>query len=155
LQRERLSSNPDVETFSTPRRLAVVARAISKSQPDTREQLTGPATKVAFNNGQPMPPAIAFAKKAGVDVSALERISTPKGEYLSATVMRKGRAAAEVLSEMLPKEVASLYWAKNMYWRAGKPERFVRPVRWIVALLDNEIVPLEFAAIRAGNKSRG
>src|SRR5262249_32440518 len=119
LQRERLSSNPEVEGFSTPRRLAIVARAVSKLQPDTREQLTGPATKVAFNNGQPLPPAVAFAKKAGVDVSALERISTPKGEYLSATVMRKGRAAAEVLSELLGKEIASLYWAKNMYWRAG------------------------------------
>ena len=62
--------------------------------------------------------------------------STPKGDYLCATITKKGRAAAELLSEALPKEIAALYWAKNMYWRAGKPERFVRPVRWMVALLD-------------------
>jgi glycyl-tRNA synthetase beta chain len=155
LQREHLSTRPEIQAFSTPRRLAVLVRAISKSQPDTQEQLKGPASNVAFSNGQPLPPAHAFASKAGVDVAALQRRSTPKGEYLWATVTRKGRSAAEVLSELLPKEIASLYWAKNMYWRAGKPERFVRPVRWIVALLDGEIVPLEFAAIRAGKKSRG
>ena len=85
----------------------------------------------------------------------MEKISTPKGEYLAATVTRKGRAAADVLSEALPKEIASIYWAKNMYWRAAKPERFVRPVRWIVALLDDEVVPIEFAGIGAGKKTRG
>ena len=72
-----------------------------------------------------------------------------------ATVTRKGRKAAEILAEALPKEIAGIYWPKNMYWRAGKPERFVRPVRWIVALLDGEVIPLEFAGIRAGKHSRG
>ncbi len=60
-----------------------------------------------------------------------------------------------MLAAELPKEVLALYWAKNMYWRAGKPERFVRPVRWVVALLDSAIVPLEIAGIAAGNPSRG
>jgi glycyl-tRNA synthetase beta chain len=155
LQRERLANGSAIEAFSTPRRLAVLTRKISKAQPDTQEQLTGPATKVAYKDGEPTSAAHAFAKKAGVGVSALEKISTPKGEYLAATVKRKGRAAADVLSEVLPKEIASIYWAKNMYWRAGKPERFVRPVRWIVALLDEEVVPLEFAAITAGKRTRG
>ena len=60
-----------------------------------------------------------------------------------------------LLTELVPKEIAALYWAKNMYWRPGKPERFVRPVRWLVALLDGEIVPLEFGGITAGRASRG
>ena len=71
------------------------------------------------------------------------------------TVLRKGVSATQLLLAELPKEVLSLYWAKNMYWRAGKPERFVRPVRWVVALLDGAVVPVEIAGIAAGNTSRG
>jgi glycyl-tRNA synthetase beta chain len=139
----------------TPRRLALVVPGIAQTQRDVQEQLTGPATKIAYKDGQPTPAAHAFAKKAGVDVSQLQKVTTPKGEYLTASVTNKGKPAAQVLAELLPKEIASIYWPKNMYWRAGKPERFVRPVRWIVALLDGEIIPLEFAGIRAGNQSRG
>jgi glycyl-tRNA synthetase beta chain len=140
---------------ATPRRLALVVPGVMASQPDVTEQITGPSFKVAFKDGKPTPAAEAFAKKAGVDVAQLEKVTNPKGEYLAATVTRKGRKAAEILAEALPKEIAGIYWAKNMYWRAGKPERFVRPVRWIVALLDGEVIPLEFAGIRAGKHSRG
>ena len=69
--------------------------------------------------------------------------------------MVKGRSASEVLAETLPKEIQSLYWAKNMYWRSGKPERFVRPVRWLLAMLDGEVIPLEFGGIKAGRLSFG
>ena len=86
---------------------------------------------------------------------SLKKVETPKGEYVGATVKREGRTAAEILAAELPKEVLAIYWAKNMYWRAGKPERFVRPVRWVVALLDADVVPLEIAGIAAGNASRG
>ncbi|HEY2236932.1 MAG TPA: glycine--tRNA ligase subunit beta [Candidatus Angelobacter sp.] len=144
-----------IKRSETPRRLALFASAIPATQPDVQEQLTGPATKVAYKDGQPTPAAHAFAKKAGVNVSQLQTVTTPKGEYLTALVTNKGKPAAQVLTELLPKEIASIYWPKNMYWRAGKPERFVRPVRWIVALLDGEIIPLEFAGIKAGNQSRG
>ncbi|MCU1333763.1 MAG: glycyl-tRNA synthetase beta chain [Candidatus Angelobacter sp.] len=140
---------------ATPRRLALVVPNVATTQADVTEQLTGPATKVAYKDGQPTPAAHAFAKKAGVDVSQLQKVTTPKGEYLTASVTNKGKPAAQVLTELLPKEIASIYWPKNMYWRAGKPERFVRPVRWIVAMLDGEIIPLEFAGIKAGNQSRG
>jgi glycyl-tRNA synthetase beta chain len=139
----------------TPRRLAMVVSGVAATQPDVTEQLTGPATKVAYKDGQPTPAAHAFAKKAGVDVSQLQKVTTPKGEYLTASVTNKGKPAGQVLTELLPKEIASIYWPKNMYWRAGKPERFVRPVRWIVAMLDGGVIPLEFAGIKAGNKSRG
>jgi len=156
LTRERLFAYEHaVETYSTPRRLAVVVRGILPAQADIEEQLTGPSWKIAFPNGEPGPAAQAFAKKAGVDVTALIKITNAKGEYVGATALRKGRLAAEVLTAELPKEVLSLYWAKNMYWRAGKPERFVRPLRWLVALLDDAIVPLEIAGIAAGNQSRG
>ena len=156
LTRERLlGSAAKVTTYSTPRRLAVLVEDVLASQADTEEKLTGPSWKVAFKDGAPTAAAAAFAKKAGVDVATLEKVVNPKGEYVGATVKRLGRAAAELLAAELPKEVLSLYWAKNMYWRAAKPERFVRPVRWVAALLDSEIVPVEIAGIAAGNMSRG
>jgi len=156
LTRERLAESPTLEPFSTPRRIAVVARGVSASQPDAEEQVTGPATKVAFKDGQPTPAAHAFAKKVGLDLAQIERVTTPKGEYLAVRVTKKGRPAAEILSEALPKEIAGLYWAKNMYWRPGRTsERFVRPVRWLVAMLDGQTVPVEFAGTEAGKQSEG
>lgn len=153
LERERLPA-AGITQFDSPRRLAVLATGIPATQPDVTEQVTGPSAAIAFKDGQPTSAAHAFAKKAGIDVSQLERITTAKGEYLSAKVTRKGRSASEVLAELLPKEINSIYWPKNMYWR--KPgEVFVRPVRWLVALLDREVIPLEFDGIRAGSQSRG
>jgi glycyl-tRNA synthetase beta chain len=153
LSRERLASK-DVTHFDTPRRLAVMAAGIPAAQPDVTEEVTGPSVSVAYRDGQPTPAAHAFAKKAGVQVSQLERITTQKGEYLSAKITKQGRSASEILAESLPKELASIYWPKNMYWR--KPsERFVRPLRWMVAMLDEERIPLEFDGICAGKTSRG
>jgi glycyl-tRNA synthetase beta chain len=153
LSRERLTAGA-VTTFDTPRRLAVQGQGIAGSQGDVVEQMAGPSVNVAYKDGQPTPAAHAFAKKAGVDVAQLERITTPKGEYIAAKVTKKGRRAGEILAEMLPKEIAAMYWPKNMYWRTTN-ERFVRPVRWLVAMLDGETIPLEFDGIRAGNTSRG
>ena len=154
LNRERLPATGAITSVDTPRRLAVLAPGIPVAQPDLTEQITGPAVSVALKDGQPTPAAYAFAKKAGVDVEKLERVTTPKGEYLSAKITKRGRSAADILAALLPKEIASIYWPKNMYWR--KPsERFVRPVRWLVAMLDDQVLPLEFAGIRAGNQSRG
>ena len=155
LTRERLAESPAIESFSTPRRIAVLARNVAAQQPDVQEQLTGPSVKVAFKDGAPTAAAEAFARKAGVPVSALEKISNPKGEYLAATVQKKGRSASEILAESLPKEIAGIYWAKSMYWRTKGAERFVRPVRWIVALLDDRVVPVEFGGIAAGHTSEG
>jgi glycyl-tRNA synthetase beta chain len=156
LTRERLlGANGKVTTYSTPRRLAVLVEDVLASQADTEERLTGPSWKVAFKDGAPTAAAEAFAKKAGVPVASLEKIANAKGEYVGATVKRLGLSATQLLTAELPKEVLGLYWAKNMYWRAGKPERFVRPVRWVVALLDSAVVPLEIAGIAAGSASRG
>src|SRR5882672_4184218 len=154
LGRERLLPAGALTWLDSPRRLAVLATNIPSAQPDVIEQVTGPSVRVAFKDGQPTPAAHAFAKKAGVDVSQLQRSATPKGEYLASPITKRGRSAGEILAETLPKEIASIYWPKNMYWR--KPsERFVRPVRWLVALLDGEVIPLEFDGVRAGNQSRG
>jgi glycyl-tRNA synthetase beta chain len=156
LARERLlEAGAKVTTYSTPRRLAVLVAGVQERQADTEEKMTGPSWKVAFKDGAPTAAAEAFAKKAGVAVAALEKVETAKGEYVGATVKRAGRAGAELLAAELPKEVLGIYWAKNMHWRAGKPERFVRPVRWVVALLDAALVPVEIAGIAAGKASRG
>jgi glycyl-tRNA synthetase beta chain len=153
LGREHLPAG-EITNFDTPRRLAVMAPGIPASQPDATEQITGPSVAIAYKDGQPTSAAHAFARKAGVGVAQLEKITTAKGEYLAAKVTRKGRSAAEILAENLPREISSIYWPKNMYWRKGN-ERFVRPVRWVVAMLDGETIPLEFDGIRAGNVSRG
>jgi glycyl-tRNA synthetase beta chain len=150
-----VSPKNDIGRLATPRRLVVIAPEIPEQQPDVEETLTGPAVKIAYKDGKPTPAAEAFAKKAGLDVSKLGKVTTPKGEYLSARIVKKGRSAKEVLSEALPKIIASIYWPKNMYWREGAPERFVRPIRWIVALLDDQMIPLEFAGVKAGKESRG
>ena len=154
LQRERLEPAGAISYLDTPRRLAVLASGIPASQPDITEQVNGPSAQIAYKDGQPTPAAHAFAKKVGVDVGKLEKVSTPKGEYLTATVTRKGRTAAEILAENLPKEISALYWPKNMYWRK-RGEVFVRPVRWLVAMLDEQVVPLELFGIAAGKTSRG
>jgi glycyl-tRNA synthetase beta chain len=156
LERERLvSGEVQSKSFSTPRRLAVLVGGVAEQQADISEEVVGPAVKIAFKDGQPGPAAMAFAKKAGVAVEALKTVTTPKGEYLAATSVKAGRAAVEVIAEEMPKELAGIYWAKNMYWRAGKPERFVRPVRWMVCLLDGAVVPVSFGGKTAGNATRG
>jgi glycyl-tRNA synthetase beta chain len=156
LAREQLiPAEPIAHSYSTPRRLAVLIRNVLAQQPDITEETTGPAVKIAFKDGAPTPAAEAFARKSGVAVSDLKTISTPKGDYLAATTLKRGHTAAEVLAAELPKEIAAIYWAKNMYWRPGKPERFVRPVLWLVCVLGEEIVPLTFAGKTAGRATYG
>ena len=116
LGRERLlEDSAAVKTFSTPRRLGISVEGLRAWQADAEEKLTGPSWSVAFKNGNPTQAAEAFAKKAGVEVNALEKVTTAKGEYVGATIRRKGVAAPQVLAAELPKEVLSIYWAKNMY----------------------------------------
>ena len=156
LERERLvAPGTQAKSYATPRRLAVLVRGLAERQEDTADEVLGPAMKIAFKDGVAGPAAVAFAKKAGVTVSELRVISTAKGEYVAATVVSPGRDASEVLAAELPKQLAGIYWAKNMYWRAGKPERFVRRVRWLVALLGDTVVPVEFGGCTAGRETFG
>lgn len=157
LLREHRLLDPESTTtsFSTPRRLAVQVSGVIPRQPDMEEEMIGPSWKIAWQQESFSAAATAFARKAGVAVDALRKIATPKGEYVGATVLRQGEAASAILAATLPACVAGLSWPKNMYWREGKPERFVRPVRWLIALLDSEIVPFQFAGQTAANSSRG
>jgi len=156
LERERLvRSGAEVKSFATPRRLAVWVKDVAARQEDVAEELLGPSVKVAYKDGVPTPAAMAFAKKAGVSVEELKTVTSAKGEYLAATVVKAGRPAAEVIAAEMPKELAGIYWAKNMYWRPGKPERFVRPVRWMAAMLGAEIVPVSFGGYEAGAVTYG
>jgi glycyl-tRNA synthetase beta chain len=157
LVRERLYAPGErkVHTSSTPRRLAVFASDVAARQPDVEEEITGPSFKIAFKGGIPTPAAQAFAKKVNVDASQLGTIVTPKGDYVVARVKHKGRSAEEILAEELPRELSNIAWPKTMYWRAKGAQRFVRPVRWLVALLDSRVVSVEFAGIQAGAESQG
>jgi glycyl-tRNA synthetase beta chain len=156
LERERLVTDGAAsKSFATPRRLAVWVAGVAGRQEDVAEELLGPATKIAYKDGVATAAAVAFAKKAGVSVEELKTVTNAKGEYLAATSVKAGRGAAEVIAAELPKELAGIYWAKNMYWRAGRPERFVRPVRWMVALLGDSVVPVEFGGYVADRVTYG
>jgi glycyl-tRNA synthetase beta chain len=156
LERERLvRSGAEVKSFATPRRLAIWVKDVADRQEDVAEELVGPSVKIAYKDGVATPAAVAFAKKAGVSVEELKTVTNAKGEYLAATAVKTGRGAAEVIAAEMPKELAGIYWAKNMYWRPGKPERFVRPVRWMVAMLGAAAVPVNFGGYEAGAVTYG
>jgi glycyl-tRNA synthetase beta chain len=154
--RERLAAeNFAVKSYSTPRRLALLMEGLLPKQPDREEEVVGPPLKAAYKSGAPTAAAIAFAKKNGMDVSALKTIQNAKGEYIAAIVQRPGQNAADVLKVAAALEIAGISWPKNMYWRAEKPERFVRPIRWLLALLDDEVVPVQFVGITADRVTYG
>ncbi len=141
------------ESFATPRRLAALVRSVALRQQDREEDLTGPPAKAAFDaDGKPTKAALAFADKAGVPAAELKRVSTPKGEYLSARRRVAGRAAADVLADRLPAAVAGMAFPKTMRWGSGE-RRFVRPVRWVVALHGAEVMPLEILGVASGGES--
>src|SRR3989475_4403303 len=143
-----------IETLSSPRRLAVIIRDALHAQPDKAEQVMGPPLKVAQKDGQPTAAGEAFSKKVGVPWNQLKIVISAKGEYLAAEITKKGRTALEILAERLPCEIDNIHWPKSMYWRK-RGEVFVRPVRWVVAMLDDEVIPVEVFGIKAGNRSRG
>jgi glycyl-tRNA synthetase beta chain len=146
----------DSTVYSTTRRLAIFVPNVAKKRDDFFERVLGPTYEIGFKDGKPTPAALGFAKKTGTPIgNFIELYKSGAVGRMGADIPQKGRLASELLAELLPIEIASIYWPKNMYWRSGKPERFVRPVRWIVALLDGEIIPLEFGGIKAGDQSRG
>ena len=103
LARERLAAS-EISNFDTPRRLAVIASGIPTMQPDVTEQVSGPSASIAYKDGQPTAAAHAFAKKAGVEVSQLEKVTTPKGEYLSAKVTEKAERQQKFSPRIFPKK---------------------------------------------------
>jgi glycyl-tRNA synthetase beta chain len=131
-----------VEVFGTPRRLAVLITGLPSQQPDKEEEIKGPPAQAAFKDGQPTKAAEGFAKKQGVELSALEVRSTDKGDFVFVNKKTLGRPVAEILTELVPQWVWNLEGKRLMRWGSGDG-RFSRPIRWLVALLDGDVLPLE------------
>jgi glycyl-tRNA synthetase beta chain len=137
-----------VRTDATPRRLVVRVEGVIAQQPDSEERVWGPAKSA------PAAAVAGFAKKQGVEPDQLEVLSDGKTEKYSYVRKIAGRPAGTILSEALPQLVLKTPFPKTMYW-AAKNVRFIRPIRWVVALLNNEIIPFEIAGIPSGNQSSG
>lgn len=130
---------------ATPRRLVVKAGGVPERTPDEEKTVKGPPLSAGEKA------AAGFAKKQGVDVSALAKA----GDYYELRVRVPGRGAVEILSETLPPAILGIQWPKTMYWTAKNGPRFIRPIRWIVALLDDRVIPFEIAGVTSGSLTRG
>ncbi len=141
--------------YGTPRRLTVYVEGVLEAQPDVTREEIGPPAKVAFDaNGQPTRAALNFAEKVGASVDKLSRKQQPKGEYLAATVEEKGRAALEVLPQLLHDAIANIPWRKSMRWGAGDVQ-FARPMHWILARFGTDVVPFGWGDVQSGGFTRG
>src|SRR5437667_6807295 len=156
LTAESLFDGVLVETFSAPRRLTAWVRGLLAKQPDVETEVTGPPKSVAYDSvGAPTRAAQSFAEKQRVHVSDLYLVQTPKGEYLAAKQVKLGRTAEQILVAILPRAVHDLAWPRSMTWTGLDGARFIRPIRWIVAVLDGRPLKLSVAGIAAGRTTRG
>lgn len=154
----RLKTDAAIETYSTPRRMTARAAKIAERQTDLEETLTGPPVSAAFGaDGQPTPAALGFARKQGVDVDALARVETPKGAYLAYHKRQRGKAAVDVLADVLAVTLRDLTFPRQMHWDAvlddGRGELlFGRPIRWLLFLYGGRVVPFTIrrAAVAQG-----
>ena len=143
-----------IHIAGTPRRLAVLVEGLDDRQAEETREVTGPAVRVAYDAaGNPTQAAKGFARGAGVDVAALQRVTTPKGEYLLARVHDPGKSAKEVLPALIAGWISALTFPKTMHWDG--PARFARPVRWLVGLWGSEILRYRAFGLESGRKSRG
>jgi glycyl-tRNA synthetase beta chain len=148
-------SHGEVKAVGTPRRLAVWARDVAPRQPDARSQALGPPVAQAFDaEGKPTPAALGFARSQGVEVAALERAQTPKGERLAATRVEKGRKAEQVLPALLERLVLGLRFKKSMRSRMDEVT-FARPVRWLAALYGGRPLRVRFGEVVSGKVTHG
>jgi glycyl-tRNA synthetase beta chain len=146
----------NVEALGAPRRLVAVARGVRPRQEDRLEEILGPPRSVAFDSvGAPTRAAESFAQKQGVPVARLLMVSTPKGECLAVKKSIPGRPALAILSEALPRVIQEIPWPRSMHWVGISGPRFIRPIRWIVALLGGKVVPFEIAGVKSGATSAG
>jgi glycyl-tRNA synthetase beta chain len=151
-----LTQGSPVEVYGAPRRLAASCASIRLNQPDEVKDIQGPPKSVAYDAaGKPTRAAESFAQKMNLPVDELVTISTPKGEYLSAKQVILGKSAKEILEEILPRTVAEIPWARSMYWTGAEGLRFIRPIRWVVAMLDGKPLRFSLGDAAAGNNSSG
>lgn len=140
--KEQCLTHEKIEFYGTPRRLGVLIPGLLEQQPDREEEVKGPPAKAAFKDGNPTPAAVGFARKQGVELDALEVRDTDKGEFVFVLKKIPGRPATEILTELIPQWIFGLEGRRFMRWGDGDL-RFPRPIRWLVTLLDREVLPLE------------
>ena len=150
-QTEALAAQP----FASPRRLALSVPSVISAQPDQNVERRGPAVKAAFNDsGEPTQAALGFAKSCGVDVADLQRIETDKGEWLSYEVTEIGKSLAELIPAIIDQANKRLPIAKRMRWGSGTAE-FVRPVKWLIVMHGEQVLPATVLDIQSANTTRG
>ena len=153
--KERRLGFEGLTMYGTPRRLSLYVRGVVDRQTNFDEEATGPATKAAYDaEGKPTRALLGFCQGKGVDVAAVRRVTTPKGEYVAVTVHHTGKPAAEVLTPLLATLATRLQFPKSMRW-LDNDTRFARPVRWLVALLGDQVLPVEAFGVVAGADSMG
>lgn len=151
-----LVESSSVEAHGTPRRLVAFCSSLRLKQPDETKEITGPPKSVSYDAaGKPTRAAESFAQKMNLPIGMLSTIVTPKGEYLSAKQVILGRSAKEILEEILPRVVAEIPWTRSMYWTGATGLRFIRPIRWVVALLGGKPLRVKLGDAVAGNCSSG
>ncbi len=143
------------QVYGTPRRLILYLPRLAPQQETRMEVISGPAKKVGFDpQGNPTQAAIGFAKSQGVAVSELKVRQTEKGEYLCVEREMRGEPTATLLQKLIPEILSSLSFPRSMRWN-GEGVAFVRPIRWIVAIYGEEVVPFSYAGVMAGKTSYG
>jgi glycyl-tRNA synthetase beta chain len=138
---EQFLPSESIRVYGTPRRLAVVIEGLPKQQPNREEEIKGPPASAAFKDGQPTKAAEGFAKKQGVELENLEIRPTDKGDFVFVQKKIAGRPTADILTELIPQWITKLEGKRFMRWGDGEL-RFPRPIRWLVVLLDDKILPV-------------
>lgn len=140
-----------IATYGTPRRLALIVKGLADTSAEISERHKGPSASIAYDaDGNPTKAAIGFARGKGLDVADL----VVEDGYIYAETKTAGVAAKDIVTDMLPQLITGLNFPKSMHW-GNLDAKFVRPVRWLVALLDEEVIPVEFATVKSGNVTRG
>ncbi|HYQ03733.1 MAG TPA: glycine--tRNA ligase subunit beta [Polyangiaceae bacterium] len=153
--RELRLAHSAIRALGTPRRLALIASGVAAAQPDLDEEALGPPARVAFDaDGKPTKAALSFAQKIGVAPEALFKKATDKGEYVAGRRVEKGAPAATLLPAVLAEVCGKIPFRKSMRWSDGDTP-FGRPVRWLIALLGDAELSVEFAGVRSGRVSYG
>ncbi|MBU0729178.1 MAG: glycine--tRNA ligase subunit beta [Proteobacteria bacterium] len=144
-----------IDGAATPRRFALNVTGLSDKQPDRKEEILGPPKKAAFDaDNNPTRAALGFAQSNNVDVKQLQVITTPKGEYVMLALEKNGKDAREILSTLLPEIIGEINFPKSMRWGTGTTS-FARPIQWITAVYNGEIVPFTIERLTSGNTTRG
>ena len=153
LNKERIKFSGDVE-FNSPRRMAVYISEISEKQDDFYEKKMGPSVSVAYKDGILTQAAKGFIQSQGLTENDIKIEKTDKGEYIYVEKNLKGVYTKDIISDILVRTIKSIEFDKNMKW--GKRSfRFARPIKWILATLDDEVIDFEFEGVKSGNRTRG